>query len=69
MPLIWTLGPRAIRTEHWRKPIPTDRFDWQAMFDDDEPSDGETPDPPCGHGPTELAAIIDLLQQDADNAI
>jgi hypothetical protein len=66
--LITTLSRRAIRTEFVYPPIPTRSHDWQAMWDDDEPSDGETRDPPCGHGPTEQAAVIDLLQQTEDEA-
>jgi hypothetical protein len=66
--LITTLSRRAIRTEFVYPPIPDRRHDWQALWDDDEPSDGETADPPCGHGPTELAAVIDLLQQTEDEA-
>lgn len=45
-------------------PIPDRRFDWQAVFDD---YDG-APDAhyPVGHGPTEAAAIADLMQQQED---
>lgn len=52
-----------IRTDHVYPPIPVRDFDWQAMRDDDEPSDGETRDPPCGHGATEQEAIQDLIDQ------
>ena len=44
-----------IRTDFWRKPIPTDQYDWAAV--DDDTYDGEGP---VGRGPTEEAAIADL---------
>lgn len=40
-------------------PIPDRRFDWQAVWDGDEPNDnGQMLH---GHGPTPLDAIVDLL--------
>jgi hypothetical protein len=41
-------------------PIPVRCADWAAYFDGDE-EDG-----PCGHGATELDAIIDLFWQTTD---
>ncbi len=46
-----------IRTEHVFPPIPLRQFDWRAVLDDYEPGC------PMGEGPTEAAAIADLLQQ------
>lgn len=58
-----------IVTDHWRKPIPTNKFDWCAV--DSDTFDG-APDthPPCpiGYGSTEAEAIADLLEQIADRA-
>ncbi len=54
--------PRAgeqIRTENWCKPVPTNKFDWSAWFDNDEPDDNGNM--PMGFGPTEQDAIADLL--------
>lgn len=51
-----------IITDHWRKPIPTDKFDWQAMRDGYEPGD------PVGVGSTEQAAIDDLTAQEDEAA-
>ncbi len=55
--------PRAgekIVTDYWRKPGPTDRFDWSARFDNDEPNDdGQMSQ---GYGATEAEAIADLLE-------
>lgn len=54
--------PRAgekIVTDVWAKPIPTNKFDWSASFDNDEPSDeGQMKQ---GFGATEQEAIDDLL--------
>lgn len=54
--------PRAgekIRTEYWRKPGPTTKFDWSASFDNDEPNDdGQMA---VGYGATEQEAVDDLL--------
>ena len=47
----------VIVTEHWRKPIPTDRFDWCAGLDDNE---GEGPH---GFGATEREALTELLER------
>jgi hypothetical protein len=51
---------RKIVTHYIYPPIPIRRFDWQAMYDGDEP--------PCicGHGATEQEAIDDLLSQTDD---
>lgn len=49
-----------IVTEYWRKPIPTDKFDWLAFYADDEPNDSG-----CmthGSGATEAEAVIDLIE-------
>jgi hypothetical protein len=48
-----------IRTEYVFPPIPDRRFDWSAV--DDDTCDG--PGYPIGTGPTEAAAIADLLEQ------
>lgn len=52
-----------IRTDYWRKPIPTDAYDWSAV--DDDTYDG-APDSArrnqVGHGATEEAAIADLME-------
>jgi len=47
-----------IVTEHVYPPIPDRRWDWSAV--DDETYDG--PGSPIGYGPTEAAAIADLLE-------
>lgn len=47
----------VIRTEFIYPPIPDRRFDWSATFDGYEPPD------PIGYGPTEFAALVDLLVQ------
>lgn len=53
-------------TNYWRKPGPTDQFDWCAWFDNDEPNDnGHMLQ---GYGRTESAAIEDLLQLCEDMA-
>lgn len=49
----------TIKTAYWRKPIPTDRYDWEAI--DDQTYDG--PGSPIGYGATEADAIADLQQQ------
>lgn len=53
-----------IRTEYVYPPIPIRQFDWSAV--DDDTYDG----PGCaiGYGPTEEAAIKDLLQQVEERA-
>lgn len=49
---------QKIRTQFVDPPIPTG-FEWVASYDSDEPDDeGRMA---CGHGPTEQAAIDDLL--------
>ena len=55
------MGHKII-TEHIKPPIPDRSCDWQAVFDN---YDG-APDSHCpiGHGPTELSAIADLLEQE-----
>lgn len=45
--------PKII-TNYWRKPIPTDLFDWTAWYD------GEEELGHYGHGKTEAEAIADL---------
>jgi hypothetical protein len=49
-------APKII-TDYWRKPIPTDKFDWSAV------EDGYEPPMPVGHGATEAEAIADLKRQ------
>ena len=48
-----------IRTKFVYPPIPDRRFDWSAV--DDDTYDG--PGSPIGTGPTEEAAIADLMEQ------
>ena len=48
-----------IKTEYVYPPIPNRNFDWSAI--DDDTYDG--PGSPIGTGPTEQAAIDDLLEQ------
>jgi hypothetical protein len=49
-----------VRTEHVFPPIPDRSHDWRATFDDYEPGD------PMGYGPTESAAINNLIEQAED---
>ena len=49
----------SIKTECVYPPIPTRAYDWQAY--DRDTYDG--PGSPLGMGPTEQAAIADLLEQ------
>lgn len=63
--MVWRMegsGPVKIQTDYWRKPIPTDRFDWSAT--DADTYDG-APDSgnrnQVGYGATEAEAIADLL--------
>lgn len=42
-----------IVTSHVYPPIPVRQFDWCAHYDD--------PEGPCGYGPTEAAAVDDLI--------
>lgn len=51
-----------VRTDFVYPPIPDRRFDWSAI--DDETYDGEGC--PIGYGPTEQAAIDDLMDQLTD---
>jgi hypothetical protein len=48
-----------IITSYWPKPIPTDRFDWEAYRD---------PEGKVGHGSTEKDAIGDLLEMEEFDA-
>lgn len=50
---------RKVRTSYWTKPVPSDKFDWQAVFDDDEPDDDGRM--MVGHGATEAEAIDELI--------
>ena len=52
----------TIKTSFDYPPIPLRSFDWSAI--DDQSYDG--PGSPLGQGPTEAAAIADLLQQIAE---
>ena len=51
--------PRIV-THHERPPIPTTAFDWVAYRDGEEELGG------YGYGPTEQAAIDDLLANEAE---
>lgn len=53
-----------IRTNYVYPPIPIRDFDWSAV--DDDTYDG--PGCPIGSGPTEEAAIKDLLEQIEERA-
>lgn len=46
-----------IITEHWPKPIPTRKYDYEAWVD------GKEETGPVGYGLTEDAAVEDLLEQ------
>lgn len=51
-----------IETDFWKKPIPTNKFDWSATYDNYEGGDGyDEPAGPVGHGATEQEAIDSLL--------
>ncbi len=51
-----------IETDYWKKPGPTDKFDWSATYDNYEGGDGyDEPAGPVGYGATEQEAICDLL--------
>lgn len=55
------MDERTIVTDYWRKPIPTNRFDWSAHDDNYEPGC------PVGYGATEADAIADLMEQFDDD--
>lgn len=48
-----------IVTDYWRKPIPTNAYDWTATLDDYDGTEDAGPQP-IGYGATEQAAINDL---------
>lgn len=50
-----------ILTNHVFPPVPTNQFDWAAVFDNYEPGGY------CGYGRTEQAAIDDLKRQWEDD--
>lgn len=50
--------PRRILTEYDPPPIPSDKWNWSAV--DDATYE---PGSPIGYGPTEQAAIDDLIEQ------
>lgn len=52
----------AIKADFWRKPIPTNHFDWSAWVDGQEESGI------VGYGPTRGDAVTDLLQQLVEDA-
>jgi hypothetical protein len=51
---------RKIVTSYWAKPIPIRQFDWEAFRDGCEEDGG------YGYGPTEEAAIADLIENEED---
>ena len=54
---------RKIITDNPCPPIPARNFDWSAVYDDyDGAAESHCP---IGHGETELAAINDLISQEA----
>lgn len=55
---------RKITTNHSRKPIPTDRLDWAASFEDSDPEVGL-----IGFGSTREDAVDDLLDQAGPDAL
>jgi hypothetical protein len=52
-----TRNGHAIETEYVHPPIPDRSMDWSATLS------GYEPDDPIGRGPTETAAVADLLCQ------
>lgn len=50
----------TIVTKHLAPPIPVPDWEWEARFDDDENG-------PTGHGPDEVSAIMDLMNNLEDN--
>lgn len=58
---------RLIKTKHDYPPIPDRSLDWSAWYDGDEPSDAGGMD--VGHGPTEEAAIADLVENYPDEPV
>lgn len=48
-----------VKTTFWMKPLPSRRFDWEAV--DDDTYDG--PGCPIGLGATEMEAVADLIEQ------
>lgn len=52
---------KKIRTSYWKKPIPTDRYDWEAWFD------GEEETHRVGYGRTEEEAINELKEEYDDD--
>lgn len=56
-----------IITDYWRKPIPTNKFDWSAIDGDTYDGAEDThPPSPIGYGSTEAEAIADFTEQLAD---
>jgi len=53
------MNERKIKTNYDCPPVPDRRFDWSAV------RDGWDLGEPIGRGPTEAAAIADLLEQEA----
>lgn len=64
------INGRKVRTTHEFPPIPIRSMDWSAVDDDtydvDCDQDGFFSRSPIGRGPTEQAAIDDLMEQLAD---
>lgn len=63
---IHTINGVKIHTTHEYPPIPIRSMDWSAVTDDydvDCDGDGFFSTSPVGRGPTEEAAIADLLEQ------
>lgn len=48
-----------IRVEYWRKPIPTNAFDYIASYADDEPNENGSLQ--TGSGATAADAVLDLI--------
>lgn len=53
----YQFGRLVVRTEFVHPPIPDRRWDWCATFDGYEPGE------PIGYGPTENAAMLDLVSE------
>ena len=62
-------GKMRIETSYWRKPIPTDKYDWSAIDSDtyDGAPDASRQARAQGHGATEQEAIEDLQEQLAED--
>jgi hypothetical protein len=51
------MSKNQIRVDYWMKPIPLRRFDYIAMYANDDGDSGV-----YGEGATEAAAVLDLIE-------